>query len=155
MKIITKPIDLNKEKFFAIRKIATISAFVVVCLSFLLMLFGAITFKGRPLTAISSLTYLLEFINIGTLPFSYVLSCVAVSGFYIFVIVKTIIDIIGCIKNIKLWLLSTVDDFDTRTEACVVISRANSCLIRYLLLFMVSFMFASFNIGFFSILFLL
>ena len=150
MKTITKPIDLSKEKFFFLKKIATVFAFAIVCLSFLLVLFGAIPFKGRAGSLFFAINNLLEFINIGRLPFRYVASCVLFAVAYIYVFIRILINLICCIKDMKLWLFAKDDNFDTRTDACVVIYRANSCVGKFLFLFASSFMISAFNIGFFS-----
>lgn len=146
-KNITKPINLSKEGFFSLRKIVTLLSFVLICLFSLLLFFGAIPFRGRPITFLLVFDYFIEFVNIGKAPFLYIASCVGFSAFYVYVFVKNVIDIVYCVRHIKLWLLSKEDNYETRTEACVVVYKANVCLVRYLMLFMISFMISAFNVS--------
>lgn len=152
MKIKSVNLNLNKEKFLKLRKVATLFSFGVVCLVFLLLFFGAIPFKAHSLSVFSVFDYLLEIVGFGRAPFLYVISNVGIALLYIYTLVRSLIDIIRMVKSKKLWLSSVDDNFDTRTEACVVMYYAIRNVERYLFLFMLSFAISSFSIGVISVL---
>jgi len=145
-KIIRKPITLEKEKFFLIKKITLIAAFSLICLTLICLIFGAIPLRGRAMGVVPLVNTVLETIFIGKTSFVYFLGNVAFCGFYIYTLVKAIIDIIVCIKSMKLWL-SNEDNKKTRIEARTVVITLNNCITRYLVLLMISYMITAFNIG--------
>ena len=116
MKIKSVNLNLNKEKFLKLRKVATLFSFGVVCLVFLLLFFGAIPFKAHSLSVFSVFDYLLEIVGFGRAPFLYVISNVGIALLYIYTLVRSLIDIIRMVKSKKLWLSSVDDNFDTRTK---------------------------------------
>ena len=89
----------------------------------------------------------LETVFIGKTSFVYFLGNVAFCGLYIYTLVMAIIDIVACIRSMKIWLLSKEDNKKNRVETRTVVIKLNNCITRYLILLMVSYMITAFNIG--------
>ena len=106
-KIIRKPITLEKEKFFLIKKITLIAAFSLICLTLICLILGAIPLRGRAMAVVPLVNTILETVFIGKTSFVYFLSNVAFCGLYIYTLVMAIIDIVACIRSMKIWLVKS------------------------------------------------
>lgn len=151
-KKITKRVKINSDRFFLIKKITVISAFSITCLSLIAILLGAVPFRGRMTSLIPAINGALEFVNIGRTSILYSASCVTFSAFYIYSVIRILIDIILSLTKIKLWLLSDEDSKDNRSYTGTIIIRANSAVLRLLFLFMLSYVISAYTFSGFNIL---
>ena len=146
-KPLNKPIVLSKKNFFLLKKITLFTAFSLICLSFIFLTFGAIPLRERSMTAISVANSILEIINMGNTSIVYLAANVVFIVFYIYSLVRMIVDIISFSKRIKKWATCEVDNDDDRIKFRDVLIRANANIFRYLLLVMISYMVSAFNLG--------
>ena len=146
IKNIAKTVNLNKKNFDIIRRIVVIFSFASICAILAMMVFGAVPLRERSMSVIAAVSGVLEFVNIGRAAFGYTAASVAFSVFYFYIIVRIVIDIILCLKNVKKWMISNEDNKENRKAVSSVVVKANACIFRYLTLLTLSYLVSAYKL---------
>jgi len=142
----TKNINLKENVFILLRKILAGVALASSCLCLCLLLSGFVTFWGRNMNLMSAVNGLFEIMKIGKKQWLFCLGSVSFSVLYIVAIVKIVIGIVSGFVHLKVWLLSPLDDKDTRTATRNTVYYANTSLWWLLFLCIFSYMFYNYQL---------
>lgn len=135
-----------------LRRITVIATTVCSCVCLALQLFGFISYRGRPLSVISALNNLFEFVNYGKASFWECTLYIAVSVLYFIVAIKALFAIIDSLRNIKNCIEPKINNRSVKDISNRIVRSNNTVLRQFILLYITSYIISAFSIALSSVL---